>query len=79
MAGFCLVAFPLTGTLTLTVFVVAWFLATGALLGVAAYEQRGRPGFGWIALHAVVSLILGVLIALETPDPLHGRSACWSA
>jgi uncharacterized membrane protein HdeD (DUF308 family) len=73
VAGFCLVAFPLTGTLTLTVFLAAWFLATGVLLGAAAYEQRGLPGFGWTALHAVVSLILGLLIALELPS-----SAAWA-
>jgi uncharacterized membrane protein HdeD (DUF308 family) len=73
LAGFCLVAFPLTGTLTLTVFLAAWFLATGVLLAGAAYEQRGRPGFGWTALHAVVSLILGLLIALDLPS-----SAAWA-
>jgi uncharacterized membrane protein HdeD (DUF308 family) len=73
VAGFCLVAFPLTGTLTLTVFLAAWFLATGVVLGGAAYEQRGRPGFGWTALHAVLSLILGLLIALDLPS-----SADWA-
>jgi uncharacterized membrane protein HdeD (DUF308 family) len=73
VAGFCLVAFPLSGALTLTVFLAAWFLATGVVLAAAAYEQRGRPGFGWTALHAFASLILGLLIAFDLPS-----SAAWA-
>jgi uncharacterized membrane protein HdeD (DUF308 family) len=73
LVGICLVAFPLTGTLTLTFFLATWFIATGVLLAAAAWERRGRPGFAWGLLNGAVSVVLGVLIALSLPS-----SAGWA-
>jgi uncharacterized membrane protein HdeD (DUF308 family) len=72
-AGLCLLLFPLTGTLTLTFFLAAWLFATGvfALFGAAVW--RGRPGFGWLLLNGVLSVVLGVLVAVDLPS-----SADWA-
>jgi uncharacterized membrane protein HdeD (DUF308 family) len=73
VAGVCVLLFPLTGTLTLTFFLTAWFLASGAVLLYAAWQVRGRPGAGWLAFNGAVSLLLGILILADLPS-----SAGWA-
>jgi uncharacterized membrane protein HdeD (DUF308 family) len=73
VVGICLMAFPLTGALTLTFFLAVWFIGTGVLLLWGAMRLRGRPGWGLAALNGVVSLALGLLIALDLPS-----SAAWA-
>jgi uncharacterized membrane protein HdeD (DUF308 family) len=73
LAGVCILAFPLTGTLTLTFFLTAWFFASGALLLWAAFRLRGAPGWGMTALNGALSLILGILILADLPS-----SAAWA-
>jgi|tagenome__1003787_1003787.scaffolds.fasta_scaffold20027905_1 uncharacterized membrane protein HdeD (DUF308 family) len=68
LAGICLLVFPLTGTLTLTFFLAAWFLGTGAMEMVAWWQMRGAPGVGLLALNGVVSLVLGILIVANLPS-----------
>jgi uncharacterized membrane protein HdeD (DUF308 family) len=73
LAGLCIVIFPLTGTLTLTFFLAAWFFATGVLLVVAAFQARGRPGVWLLGLNGALSLVLGILIVAKLPS-----SAAWA-
>jgi uncharacterized membrane protein HdeD (DUF308 family) len=73
VVGICLVAFPLTGTLTLTFFLAGWFLASGVVHLVAAWQLRSVPGIGWTAFDGALSLVLGLLIALDLPS-----SASWA-
>jgi uncharacterized membrane protein HdeD (DUF308 family) len=73
IAGICLIVFPLTGTFTLTFFLAAWFLATGAINLAAAISRREDPGAVMVGLHGVVSLILGGLIIANLPS-----SAAWA-
>lgn len=73
LAGLCIVIFPLTGTFTLTVFLAAWFFATGVVLVVGAMQARGTPGNWLVALNGVVSLALGILIVADLPS-----SAAWA-
>ena len=72
-AGICILAFPLTGTLTLTFLLSVWFFATGVLLVLEALNLRDRPGWGLLAFNGVLSLLLGFLIAIELPS-----SAAWA-
>jgi uncharacterized membrane protein HdeD (DUF308 family) len=72
-AGLCILLFPLTGTLTLTFFLAAWFLASGAVLLYGAWRLRGHLGAGLLGLNGAVSLILGILIAVNLPS-----SAAWA-
>jgi uncharacterized membrane protein HdeD (DUF308 family) len=71
--GIWLVAFPLSGTFTLTVLLAAWFFAAGVVQLVGAWQLRGRPGAAWTALNGVASLVLGVLIVADLPS-----SALWA-
>jgi len=72
-AGVCILLFPLTGVLTLTFFLTAWFLASGALQLYGAWRMRGLPGAGWLGLDGALSVLLGILIAVELPS-----SAAWA-
>lgn len=73
VAGLCLLLFPLTGTLTLTFFLISWFIATGVMQLIAWWQTRGAPGSGMFALNGVIGLVLGVLIAADLPS-----SAAWA-
>jgi uncharacterized membrane protein HdeD (DUF308 family) len=72
-AGLCILLFPLTGALTLTFFLTAWFLASGAALLYGAWRLRGHVGAGWLALSGGIPLLLGLLIAVDLPS-----SAAWA-
>ncbi len=73
VAGLCILLFPLTGTLTLTFFLTAWFLASGAVLMYRAWRLRGQVGAGWLAFNGAIPLLLGLLIAVDLPS-----SAAWA-
>lgn len=73
LLGLSLVIFPRSGTLTLTLLLAAWFFASGALLLLSATRRSGRPGAGLTAFNAALSLLLGILIAVDLPS-----SASWA-
>lgn len=73
VVGALLVLLPLTGAITLTLLLAAWFFATGALMLYAAWRSRGEPGNGLLAVNAVASLLLGLLITIDFPS-----SAAWA-
>lgn len=73
LLGLCLVIFPRSGTLTLTLLLAAWFFASGAVLLMSASRRRGLPGAGLTALNAALSLLLGILIVADLPS-----SAGWA-
>jgi uncharacterized membrane protein HdeD (DUF308 family) len=68
LVGLYLLVFPLSGTVTLTFLLAVWFFGIGALELVAAWRARGLPGTGFMAFHGAVSLVLGLLIALNLPS-----------
>lgn len=71
--GLVLVIFPLGATITLTVLLAAWFATSGALLLAAGLRVRGTPGAGMMIFNGVLSLALGLLIAIDLPS-----SAGWA-
>jgi uncharacterized membrane protein HdeD (DUF308 family) len=72
-AGLYLLVAPLDGTFTLTVMLVIWFVAIGVARIVIGISDRGTPGAGLLVLSGLLSLALGLLIALELPS-----SAVWA-
>jgi uncharacterized membrane protein HdeD (DUF308 family) len=72
-AGLYLLLSPLDGTFTLTVMLVIWFVAIGIARIVIGIEERGTPGAGLLILSGTLSLVLGLMIALELPE-----SATWA-
>jgi uncharacterized membrane protein HdeD (DUF308 family) len=73
VAGAWIVISPLTGTITLTVVLVAWFWAVGVARLLAWWRIRHMRGSWTIGLNGAASLILGILIWAELPD-----SAAWA-
>ena len=72
-AGLYLVLAPLAGTFTLTVMLVIWFVASGVARIAFGIAERGVPGAGMTIVNGVLSLALGLLVALKLPE-----SADWA-
>jgi uncharacterized membrane protein HdeD (DUF308 family) len=72
-AGLYLLVAPLSGTFTLTVILVIWFVATGTARLVTGLAELGMPGAGMTAVGGALSLLLGILIAEQLPS-----SANWA-
>jgi uncharacterized membrane protein HdeD (DUF308 family) len=72
VAGILLIAFPIVGTLTLTLVLSAFFTAEGVLRIVRAVQHRGMERWGVLLFDGVVTLVLGVLILAQWPG-----SAVW--
>jgi uncharacterized membrane protein HdeD (DUF308 family) len=68
VAGVYLLVAPLDGAFTLTVVLAMWFLAVGVARIAAGIADRGTPGAGMLVLSGVLSLVLGLLIALQLPE-----------
>lgn len=66
-AGIVLLAFPLQGAITLTLFLGIYFLASGVFRGIAAFDIRPTKGWGWLLFGGLVSVVIGVLILANLP------------
>ncbi|MDI1478178.1 DUF308 domain-containing protein [Polyangium sp. y55x31] len=73
IAGALVAAFPLTGTLTLTLTLAAFFAANGVVKLIRAVQNRRIPAWGWLFFDGLISLALGVLIAVGWPS-----TAAWA-
>jgi uncharacterized membrane protein HdeD (DUF308 family) len=72
-AGLYLLVAPLDGAFTLTVVLSMWFLAVGVARIATGIADHDAPGTGMLVLDGVLSLVLGLLIALQLPE-----SATWA-
>jgi uncharacterized membrane protein HdeD (DUF308 family) len=73
IAGLWLLLAPLTGTITLTVVLVAWFWAVGVTRLVGWWQSRGVEGSWWLAVSGLLSIVMGALIWADLPS-----SAAWA-
>lgn len=73
LVGFYLVVLPLSGTITLTFLLAVWFFGTGLLSLWSAWAGRHAGGVAITVVDGVLSLILGLLIAVSLPS-----SAAWA-
>jgi uncharacterized membrane protein HdeD (DUF308 family) len=73
LVGFYLVVLPLSGTITLTFLLAVWFFGTGLFSLTAAWQRRGRSDAAWLVISGLLSLLLGILIAVSLPS-----SAAWA-
>ena len=67
-AGIYLLVAPLKGTITLTVVLTIWFIATGAVRLFTAFRDRGTPAAGTMAISGGLAIVLGILVALKLPS-----------
>jgi uncharacterized membrane protein HdeD (DUF308 family) len=73
IAGAWILLAPLTGTITLTVVLVAWFWAIGVTRLLAWWRMRGAD-YNWLnGLNGAVSILLGIFIWVNLPS-----SATWA-
>ncbi|MFT3775493.1 MAG: HdeD family acid-resistance protein [Minicystis sp.] len=68
LVGILVVAFPVAGTVTLTLVLAAWFAAEGVLRIVRAVQHKNIPNWGWLMFDGVLSLGLGILILAGWPS-----------
>jgi uncharacterized membrane protein HdeD (DUF308 family) len=72
-AGFYVLVFPLSGTVTLTFVLAVWFFASGVLSLSLAF-QLGRGAAVWMhGISGLLAVIIGFLIAASLPS-----SAGWA-
>jgi uncharacterized membrane protein HdeD (DUF308 family) len=73
LAGAYLAFFPLTGLLTLAIFLAILFIAEGIFEVIMAFRVRPHEGWFWLLLSGLAALAVGVLIAMDFPG-----SATWA-
>lgn len=58
---------PFVGTLTLTIFVAAMFVAKGVFQLALGFRLRPRDGWGWIIAAGIVAILVGLMIFFNFP------------
>lgn len=66
-AGVWLAFFPLTGILTLTIFLAFLFVIQGILEAVMAVQLRPETGWGWMMFSGIIAAIAGALLLMGLP------------
>ena len=67
VAGGLVVAYPITGTLTLTLTLAAFFVVNGVIKVVRALQHRVMKGWGLLLFDGLLSVALGVMIMWGWP------------
>lgn len=60
--GILLLAYPLTGVLTLTILLITFFLIEGIAKIALAFQLRDLDNWGWLAVSGALALILAAII-----------------
>ncbi len=63
---------PLQAVIALTMVCAAMLIATGLLRIIAAFQVRPMVAWGWILASGLLSLLLGIVIAVQLP-----QAAAW--
>lgn len=58
---------PVAASLSLTLFIAAMLLATGALRVIIALQMRPIRGWVWVLVGGIASVLLGILIMADWP------------
>jgi uncharacterized membrane protein HdeD (DUF308 family) len=67
VAGALLLAFPVSGALTLTIVVAALLIADGVVRIILARSIRAMTGSGWMLAAGIASLLVGILLLIGWP------------
>lgn len=69
LVGLYSLIFPVSGALSLTIVVTAWFLARGIMELAAAIAGKGGRLRGYLLFSALLDIVLGVLLFVNLPFP----------
>lgn len=67
LAGLSLVAQPVAGLATITLFLAVWFFVDGIITLIQGFRWRPFDGWGWMVFSGIVSIVLGVMIWRQFP------------
>jgi uncharacterized membrane protein HdeD (DUF308 family) len=65
--GLLLLAYPLSGIITLNILLACFFICDGVFKLTSAIQLKPAPRWGWIFLNGILSFILGLLIIVSLP------------
>lgn len=65
--GLALLFFPVSGVVALSLFLMAFFVASGLMKLFTAYQIRTAPRASWLALSGGLSLALGLILIVALP------------
>lgn len=68
LADLYLLLAPLSGTVTLTFVLVAYFIVIGGVRVVEGFALRGTPHAAMVRFNGVLSLLIGLLILVDFPS-----------
>jgi uncharacterized membrane protein HdeD (DUF308 family) len=67
IAGGYMISQPLAAMEGLTLFLAAYFVASGIVQAIGAISARPEAGWGWLLVSGIVSVILGAMIWRQFP------------
>ena len=67
IAGVYMVSQPVSALATLTIFLAAYFIASGVIEAIGAFSARPMQGWGWLLFGGIVSIALGIMIWRQFP------------
>lgn len=68
VCGVAMFATPMMSMFTLTGVLMAYFVVDGVFSIVTGIKNRPEPGWGWVIVSGVASIVLAVLLYREWPD-----------
>jgi len=74
VAGIYTLMQPVAALASLTLLLAAYFIATGVLAAIAAFQVRPSQGWGWMLANGIITILLGVMITSQWP-----LSGAWAA
>jgi uncharacterized membrane protein HdeD (DUF308 family) len=62
-----LLAYPISGIVTLTLLIAAFFFVEGVIQLMIGFQMRSLQGWGWMVFSGIISILLAGLIWSEFP------------
>src|SRR4051794_32058349 len=67
LAGLLIAYNPALGASVFTLFIGIMLIASGIMRIIVAFGMRGHPGWGWMLVAGLITLLLGLMIAAHWP------------
>lgn len=68
LVGGLLLLFPMTGVMSLTLVLAAFFLVGGVMRAILAARMRPHEGWGWLLTSGLLSAALGLIVLTQWPE-----------